>query len=174
MMAPRRVQHSLDLLVVVRSKSCNDVSRWQRNMQGSLYVLTSPLETKAMCKSRKEGKQKGYLISFFRPLKFPVFASSLAEWEVQCWLPYKNRVLFCKLQFFKYYPPKSIKCLEVTESKAGRGRDRGGSFSVFCFGNQRMEGVWPYPQQQIDDVIYFTLFIIRFRVLRVNYFEWVL
>lgn len=126
MVAPRRVQHSLDLLVVFRSKSCSDVSRWQRNMQGSLYVLTSPLETKAMCKSRKEGKQKGYLISFFRPLKFPVFASSLAEWEVQCWLPYKNRVLFCKLQFFKYYPQKSIKCLEVTESKAGRGRDRGG------------------------------------------------
>ena len=125
MVTPRRVQHSLDLLVVVHSKYCSDVSRWQRNLQGSLYVLTSPLETKAMCKSRKEGKQKGCLMSFFRPLKFPVFASSFAEWEVQCWLPYKNRVLFCKLQFFKYYPPKSIKCLEVTESKAGRGRGRG-------------------------------------------------
>lgn len=60
--------------------------------------------------------------------------------------------------------PRSKVKLEGAETE-------GGSFSVFCFGNQRMEGVWPYHQQQIDDVMYFTLFIIRFRVLRVNYFE---
>lgn len=106
MVAPRRVQHSLDLLVVVLSKSCNDVSRWQRNMQGSLYVPTSPLEIKAMCKSRKEGKQKGYLISFFRPLKFPVFASHLQS--EKCSAGYLTRIecRFASYRFSSTTPPK--------------------------------------------------------------------
>lgn len=127
MVIPRRVQQDSDLWVAVHSRCCKAVSRRQRKVGGPLCASTFPLETRAMHKRSKEGKQKAHLISFFMPLKSQPLNPPLQSEKYR--LGHLTRIECCFARdsvsrTTKKKKKKVEKCLEVTESNAGRGRGR--------------------------------------------------
>ena len=90
------------------------------SLDGRGHAGTSLLETKAMCKSSKEGKQKDF--------NFSLFATETPNlWILACRVrtaklaTFQDYSVVLRVTGFQLLPKERIKCLDVTESKAGRG-----------------------------------------------------